>query len=220
MENKKTDRRVRKTRHQLRQGLAKLMLEKSIKEITVKELTQLVDMNRGTFYLHYKDIYDMVDQLENEIMAEFRELLEASPRPEANGQNRHEGLLPLFIRIYTYLAENADLCAVFLGENGDIAFEEKIKDLIRATCFRTWAAWYPDVEPERFEWFYAFVVGGHIGLIQSWLSTGMKESPEEIAALAEDMVLHGAGCLRKPYPPESCGPGAPAGGLCPTPGNF
>lgn len=197
MNSKKTDRRVRKTRHQLRQGLAKLMLEKSIKEITVKELTQLVDMNRGTFYLHYKDIYDMVDQLENEIMAEFRELLETAPGKGACGQNQTQSLLPLFTRIYTYLAENADLCAVFLGENGDIAFVEKIKGLIRGTCFRTWAARYPDVDPKQFEGFYAFVVGGHIGLIQNWLSTGMQESPEEIAALAEDMVLRGAGCLQK-----------------------
>lgn len=108
-----------------------------------------------------------------------------------------ESLLPVFTRIYTYLAENADLCAVFLGENGDIAFVEKIKGLIRGTCFRTWAARYPDVDPKQFEEFYAFVVGGHIGLIQNWISTGMQESPEEIAALAEDMVLRGAGCLQK-----------------------
>lgn len=192
MSNRKTDRRIRKTRHQLRQGLAKLMLEKSIKEITVKELTELVDMNRGTFYLHYKDIYDMVDQLEDEIMAEFQAILEVSPGPEQT-----ESLLPLFSRIYTYLAENADLCAVFLGENGDIAFVEKIKALIHDKCFRTWAVRYTDADPEKFEGFYAFVVGGHIGLIQNWLSTGMKENPEEMAALAEDMVLRGVGCLQK-----------------------
>lgn len=191
MKNRKMDRRVRKTRHQLRQGLAKLMLEKSIKEITVKELTELVDMNRGTFYLHYKDIYDMVEQLENEIMTEFREILEATP-----GQELLEGLLPLFTRIYTYLAENADLCAVFLGENGDIAFVEKIKGIIYDKCFRTWAVRYTDTDPQKFEGFYAFVVGGHIGLIQNWLKTGMKESPEEIAALAEEMVRCGIGCLQ------------------------
>ena len=44
---KTVDRRVRKTKNQLRQGLARLMLKKSLKEITVKELTDLVDMNRG-----------------------------------------------------------------------------------------------------------------------------------------------------------------------------
>ena len=66
---KTVDRRVRKTKNQLRQGLARLMLEKSLKEITVKELTDLVDMNRGTFYLHYRDIYDLYAQIEAELPA-------------------------------------------------------------------------------------------------------------------------------------------------------
>ena len=45
----KVDRRVRKTKSQLREGLARLMLQKSIKEITVKELVDEVDINRSTF---------------------------------------------------------------------------------------------------------------------------------------------------------------------------
>ena len=54
---------------------------------------------------------------------------------------------------------------------------------------------YDKADSRTFECFYAFVVSGHIGLIQDWLASGMKESPEEIAALAEEMVLHGAAAL-------------------------
>ena len=57
---KKTDRRIRKTKTQLRAGLAKLMQTKSLKEITVKELVEEVDINRSTFYLHYTDLLSMV----------------------------------------------------------------------------------------------------------------------------------------------------------------
>ena len=46
----KVDRRVRKTKAQLRAGLARLMQKKSIKEITVKELVEEVDINRSTFF--------------------------------------------------------------------------------------------------------------------------------------------------------------------------
>ena len=60
--SEKTDRRVRKTRAQLRAGLATLMQKKSIKEITVKELVEEVDINRSTFYLHYADIYQMLER--------------------------------------------------------------------------------------------------------------------------------------------------------------
>ena len=67
----KTDRRVRKTKNQLKLGLAKLMQQKSIKEITVKELVNEVDINRSTFYLHYTDIYDLLHSIEDELTIEI-----------------------------------------------------------------------------------------------------------------------------------------------------
>ena len=58
-----TDRRIRRTRALLRQGLIQLMETKDIKDISVKELSDLADINRGTFYLHYNDIYDMLGKM-------------------------------------------------------------------------------------------------------------------------------------------------------------
>ena len=55
------DRRVRKTRAILKQSLITLMKEKSIKHITVKELCEQSDINRGTFYLHYSDVFDLFE---------------------------------------------------------------------------------------------------------------------------------------------------------------
>ncbi len=71
----KVDRRVRKTKAQLRAGLARLMQKKSIKEITVKELVEEVDINRSTFYLHYTDIYQMLESIEAELMDEITHLV-------------------------------------------------------------------------------------------------------------------------------------------------
>ena len=61
-ELKKEDRRVRRTKKLLTQALTELLQEKQVNEITVKELTDLADMNRGTFYLYYKDIFDMLEK--------------------------------------------------------------------------------------------------------------------------------------------------------------
>lgn len=187
MKEKKQDRRVRKTRHLLRQGLAKLMLQKSVKEITVKELTELVDINRGTFYLHYKDIYDMAEKIELDIMREFQQIFASKPADAVV-----ESPFPLFLEIYAYLAENADLCAAFLGKNGDMAFVEKMKAMVQGKCLHSLKAKYENADPDKFEWFSVFVVGGHLGLIQKWLDTGMREEPEEMAALAVEMVMSGA----------------------------
>ena len=66
MEEKVVDRRVRKTKRQLRLALMKLMSEKSVKDISVRELAAIADINRGTFYIHYRDVGDLLQRLEDE----------------------------------------------------------------------------------------------------------------------------------------------------------
>ncbi len=48
------------------------MKQKPLKSITVRELTELADLNRGTFYLHFKDVYDLAEQIENGIFDRFK----------------------------------------------------------------------------------------------------------------------------------------------------
>ena len=107
---KNMDRRIRKTRAQLRQGLAELLKEKSIKEITVKELVEKVDINRSTFYLHYTDIYDMMEKIENELTGEIEDLIHTHPVSPFN-----EDSFPFIEDIFSILAENRDICAALLG---------------------------------------------------------------------------------------------------------
>ena len=49
MNDNNLDSRVRRTKRLLRQGLTELLKQKSIKKITVRELSELIDINRGTF---------------------------------------------------------------------------------------------------------------------------------------------------------------------------
>ena len=76
------DRRVRKTRRQLKECLTRLLKEKKIQDITVRELAEMADINRGTFYLHYKDVFDLMDQIKNELIEEVESVLTHHPVPE------------------------------------------------------------------------------------------------------------------------------------------
>ena len=82
---KKTDRRVLRTRKMLLEGLTDLLKEKDIKDISVKELADYADINRCTFYLHYKDVYDMLEKIEMEFVDDFNTMLdsciESTPDP-------------------------------------------------------------------------------------------------------------------------------------------
>ncbi|MEG2643479.1 MAG: TetR/AcrR family transcriptional regulator, partial [Eubacterium sp.] len=78
MAEKKEDRRVRKTKRQLRQALTELLKEKPIQEIKVREIADLIDINRGTFYQHYRDICEMLLQIEDELFSQFNQILAVS----------------------------------------------------------------------------------------------------------------------------------------------
>ena len=67
MEDMTVDRRVKKTKRQLRQALMHLMTEKPSRSISVRELAERADINRGTFYIHYKDVSDLLQRLEDEM---------------------------------------------------------------------------------------------------------------------------------------------------------
>ena len=65
VEPEKIDRRVRRTKQQLRSALTTLLLEKDFSDITVREISERADVNRGTFYSHYRDAFDLLTSVED-----------------------------------------------------------------------------------------------------------------------------------------------------------
>jgi len=70
------DRRVRKTRKAIRDVFCELTKEKKLNEITIKELCALADINKSTFYLHYKDIYDLADSIQTTLIKGVCEIID------------------------------------------------------------------------------------------------------------------------------------------------
>ena len=182
----KPDRRVRRTKELLSRALFSLLETKNYQYISVKELCDAADVNRGTFYLHYKDIYDMVDQIEQDILAQFEELI-SKHAPDSLDANPN----PLIYDIFQFAMENRTLYASLLGKNGDISFLLKIKKLFRERLIELYASTLPQEELTHFEYFYHFAASGCIGLIEHWLLSETPESPEEMAALANDIITIG-----------------------------
>ena len=63
------DLRVKKTLKNIKEAFYQLRKKKPIEKISVKELSETAVINKATFYLHYKDIYDLSDKLENELIS-------------------------------------------------------------------------------------------------------------------------------------------------------
>lgn len=189
------DRRVRKTRRQLRECLISLLKEKKVQDITVRELTDMADLNRGTFYLHYKDVFDLLEKTEAELQEDFNQLVH-----KHGAVDLKQRPAVIFNEIYSLVYENADLIEILLGENGDLNFVNRLKQLIREKCLKDWMEVFRTGNQAAFDAFFCFIVSGCVGLVQYWLQTGLKETPEQMAQLTEHIITQGIGVLEiDPY---------------------
>ena len=180
-DNQKQERRYRRTEALLVNGLTTLLQEKSIKEITVRELADLVDINRSTFYLHYTDIYDLMDHVEREQIHTL-ELLMDDILPRLEEDSTPEALRALF----SYLDENDGICSVLLGTNGDTAFVHRLKGVIEESCLGYLRPREKETQLQRY--MVAFAVQGCFGNIDLWLQNGKPETVDEMADITWQAV--------------------------------
>lgn len=179
----KTDRRIRKTKAALRHGLAVLTQKKSIKEITVKELVEEVDINRSTFYLHYTDIYSMVSELENELLAQFRHAIDLYPPTSSEDE-----MCRFFEHIYNILADNREICIALVGENGDISFIRQVEDFVAGRIKKIFeSGMVKNIDDTKYV--FDFCISGGMGLFKHWLSDENALEPAHMARLTTDMVV-------------------------------
>ena len=182
---KKTDRRIRKTKAQLRAGLAKLMQTKSLKEITVKELVEEVDINRSTFYLHYTDIYQMLESIETELQEEIKSIIENHP-----AGSYYEKSFPFIEEIFEVLAANREICNALLGPNGDMAFVHRIEEIISRHSLHVLSATCK-ISLKDIKYAYAFCLTGCVGMVKTWLNAQDETtSAKEMAELTYHLIMN------------------------------
>ena len=181
---KKVDRRVIKTRRQLKKGLAVLMKEKSVNQITVKELVEEVDINRSTFYLHFKDIQDLLREIEENMEAQIKSAIEEHPIVSGN-----ENAFYFKEDMFRVLDEEREISKALIGPNGDMGFIHRIERIIKENSRGTLEKMFPG-KKEDLKYFYAFCLSGCLGLVKVWLNEGEEKSPEEMAQMTFNMIAN------------------------------
>jgi AcrR family transcriptional regulator len=189
------NRSVRNTKRRLREGLLKLMEEKPINEISVKELTDLVDVNRGTFYFHYQDIYDLLRAMEDEFFAQFdRTLTERKPFSDpGTDPGAGTAVSPYLHAIFSFLDENRSFCRIMLSPHGDMQFVDRVKTRVDNQCRYFWQILAPGADELRYGMYNAFIINGCIGLIQEWVNDRRDLTVESISELTATLILASVG---------------------------
>lgn len=179
MAGKKDDRRVEFTKMMLRRSLAALMRSKPIGKITIKEICEKAELNRGTFYAHFVDQSELLRHAED--IAVERLSSYVLDITAAEGEEREKFCTEMF----RHIRENSDMWGSLLSENGNAdfskrMFEKLFTDLAEAGHCRT------DNPCDRLAFTYAMV--GCVGMTSHWLYEEPEVSPAQMGKILANTI--------------------------------
>lgn len=122
---KKQPQITEQTKANLRTAFWTLYTEKPIEKISIKEITDLAGYNRGTFYLYYKDVYDIFTQIEDELLEKIAAVLNQSMQ-----ENETFDLSKQMSVLLELMRTHEQYACILLSDNGDPHFVTRLKEII------------------------------------------------------------------------------------------
>lgn len=172
------DARVRYTKMVIKDTFITLLKEKPVNKITVKEICELAEINRATFYKYYSDPFDLLDKIESEMLSQLKNTLKTSPH----------SFREIFILIMVNIRADGERYQVLTSENGDSKFPGRIFSLYYAYIREGLSEQFPNLSSVQQEWLYYFSAQGCSGILNRWISGGMREGVEEVSDFAQKLI--------------------------------
>jgi AcrR family transcriptional regulator len=169
----------------LKDSLIKLLKEKAIARISITELCEEADINRATFYAHYFDQYDLIKQIEGDLINDINMYLENYPFNENESES-----LQVMEKLLEYIKENGEVCSVLLSDNGDRNFQKEVMLIVQIKCIKEWTT-KKSMNIEVAEYLYSYATNGSIGIILKWFEDGMERSTHEMAEMVIKLTNQG-----------------------------
>ena len=175
------DRRARRSRKLLKESLLTLMKRKSFSEISVRDVTDEADMNRGTFYLHYSGTADLLQNLEEDLLNEMQVLIDTHiPETMEEGTVR-----PVLEPVLDFILDRRETCEILFRSSEASGFFQALQQFIRRNGEPLIETWFHPQDQALTDYFLSFLTWGFIGLLKEWFDQGMSVPREELIAAAQ-----------------------------------
>ncbi len=182
------DRRARRSRRMLKESLLELMKRKRFSEISVRDVTDGADMNRGTFYLHYTDTADLLQSLEADLFQELQALIDDHIQESMDDRT----LRPVLEPILDCAADRREVWEVLLSDSASTGFLQGLQALIRRNGAPLVEAWFHPQDSSPTDYLLTFLAWGFTGLLREWFQQEMRLPREELIRAAVRLA-EGAG---------------------------
>ncbi|MGN0447308.1 MAG: TetR/AcrR family transcriptional regulator [Acutalibacteraceae bacterium] len=168
---------VKRTKKAFEKSLVELSKDLPLNKITVKMLCEKAELSRNAFYFHYKDINDLISDIEDTIVKEAENLI-VTLKDIGFPKNVYatvEGLVDL-------LDENKDTCIMLFDKTSD-SFTHRMSKLFCDFNYEYFKQYHKTKNRTNYDFFYMFISTGFYGALRYWFLNYESISKGEITAL-------------------------------------
>lgn len=161
--NTKNNRRRRESIERIKKVFIELLQTKELHEITVSDICKRCELNRGTFYANYADIYELADKVGEDLEREVDLLYETETTQSFNSND--------YLKLFRHIKENQLVYCTYFKLGYDNQFKLKYYDIHQAK---------QHFDNQHIEYHIEFFRSGLNAIVKKWLADGCKETPEEM----------------------------------------
>lgn len=175
----KVDRRITKSQEAIKKALIELMSEKSFDDITIQDIADRANVNRGTIYLHYLDKFDLLDKIIAEHINNMSNFCESAAEMD---------WIESTVHCMEYFESNYLFFSTMLASEGASYFRSQflkfnIKEF-KSDVDITKGKNHGQSEDVVVQ----FVANAYVGIVEWWLKKGMPYPPRVMAEKVGDLL--------------------------------
>ncbi len=170
------------TKANLQEAFWSLYTQKPIEKISIREITDLAGYNRGTFYLYYRDVYDIFDAIKDDLIDKLTFVIQDTMQ-----HNETFDLSQQMEFLVTLFQTHSKYAKVLLGDHGDPQFSSRIKEIIWPILNRYFvpSAGHSEYEMKLLAEFY---LSGTLAVVSRWLQDPQMPLEEMIHFMVTETV--------------------------------
>ena len=180
--SKKEDRRVSRTKRNINFAFLQLLKQKDISKITIKELCNLADINRKTFYTYFNSVDNVLSEIENEMINEFQ-----NRNLQLKAEKKTLTVQDIFFCIGDLMSSNAEFIHQLVQVDALESLEKKVKQTIKNAVAETIKLKHGDSK-DIFNLSMEYAISGAISMYIEWFSTDSKIPLKMLSDLTFDLV--------------------------------
>ena len=186
MKSKSTDPRSQRTRQLLREALMTIVVDKPFRDLTIRDITDAAGVNRATFYLHYEDKYDLLEDCAEEIFETIRTMVKMEEFFDVTHlQISPEDELQRMTTVLKIVASKADFFRAMMRQDGTTMFQtlfrETASNMMKSQVIALFEFHEKSVDEDLIDMMVRFQSAGNFDVIGWWLENDMQ-IPIEVMA--------------------------------------